>query len=168
VRAYVASKLVVLGSIGIVQAFALGALVYDTHPLHLAAGAYAGSFVVLAAVMLSGIAIGLLVSALVRSQEQATTFIAIPLALQLFFGGSIITLSQKGSAINIPAAVMPARWAFASLGSLAQLDRFPRITAPDHYGSTFSDSWLVGFVILLGLTAALSALSALVLWRQRE
>ena len=49
-----------------------------------------------------------------------------------------------------------------------KLDRFPRITAADHYGSTFNDSWLVGFVILLGLTVALSALSALVLWRQRE
>ena len=103
-----------------------------------------------------------------RLRRNEPEVIAIPLALQLFFGGSIITLSQKGSAINIPAAVMPARWAFAALGSLAQLDRFPRITAVDHYGSTFNDSWLVGFVILLGLTVALSALSALVLWRQRE
>jgi len=168
VRAYVASKLLVLGGIGAIEALALGALVFDTHPLHLGAGAYLGAFVVLTAVTLSGIAIGLLVSALVRTQEQATTFIAIPLALQLFFGGSIITLSQKGAAINIPAAVMPARWSFAALGSLVQLDRFPGIIAPIHYGSTFNDSWLVGFVILLGLTAGLTALGALVLARQDE
>jgi ABC-type multidrug transport system ATPase subunit len=168
VRAYVASKMLVLGAVGTIQAFALGALVFVTHPLHLGVGAYLGSFVVLAAVMLSGIGIGLLVSALVRSQEQATTFIAIPLALQLFFGGSIITLSQKGAGIDIPAAVMPARWSFAALGSLAQLDRFPRITTPIHYGSTFNDSWLVGLVILLALTAALTAVTALVLARVRD
>jgi ABC transport system ATP-binding/permease protein len=166
VGAYLASKYVVLGLVGAAQAVALGLLAFAFHPLHQGAAAYVGSLVVLVLTSLAGVSIGLLVSAVVRSQEQATTYIAIPLALQLFFGGSII--HPLTGAIAIPAAIMPSRWSFTGLGSFAKLGRIPLLAEPHHFGTMFSHSPAMAIGILAGLTVAIAAVTVGVIGLTRQ
>ena len=154
VRAYAASKFIVLGAIAAGQAIALGALAFIFHHMH--GGAYPGAFVVLVLTSWAGVGIGLSISAIVSSQEQATTFIAIPLVLQLLFAGTIVPLSS----ISIPAALMPSRWSFAALGHLAHLDL--AVSPSSQYATIFSHSAVLYMFILLLFTLAFAAF---VTWR---
>jgi ABC transport system ATP-binding/permease protein len=155
VLAYVSSKLVVLGFVGAAQSVVLAALAFATHPLNRGAGSYAASVGVLVLASFAGITMGLAISAVVKSQEQATTLISIPLVLQLLFAGSIVPLSS----VKVPAALMPARWAYGALGRLANLNGHLR-PSPDNLaafgGSVARD---VGVLVLFPVL-----LSAFVLW----
>lgn len=156
VPAYLASKLMVLGCLGAVQAIALGSVAFACHPLERSGGDYAAALGVLVLASLSGIAMGLVISAAARSQEQATTLIAIPLVLQLLFAGSIIPLPG----IEIPAALMAARWSFGALGRLAGLGI--RRPPGGDLGAAFGAPVIVSVIILLTYAAGLSGVA---LWR---
>jgi ABC transport system ATP-binding/permease protein len=87
VRAYLGSKFLVLGAVGAAPAICLGILAFAIHPIYRGTGPYIGALCILVLASLSGVSIGLAVSAIAKSQEQATTLLAIPLVLQLPFAG---------------------------------------------------------------------------------
>ncbi|HZU39663.1 MAG TPA: ATP-binding cassette domain-containing protein, partial [Solirubrobacteraceae bacterium] len=169
VRAYVGSKLIVLGAVAAAQGVAMAILAFALHP---GIEFFGGAFV-LAISALAGVSIGLAISAVVKTQDQATQLIAIPLVLQLLFAGAILPLSS----VEVPAAIMPARWAFAALGNLAgigdltavdpQTGDLHSLVSTSQYGSVFSSpSAPVDIIILLLFPLAFAAFTAW--WLQRK
>jgi ABC-type multidrug transport system ATPase subunit/pSer/pThr/pTyr-binding forkhead associated (FHA) protein len=149
VRAYLASKLLVLGLVGAMQAVTLGILAFAFHPLYEGTGVYIAALLVLVLASIAGVAVGLTVSALAKSQEQATTFIAIPLVLQLLFAGAMIPLTD----VETPSLLMPARWAFGALGRVAGMEsRFP---APNEFHPAFTTSTVLDVAVLVLFPVAL-------------
>lgn len=106
---YVGSKLVVLTLIGLVQI----ALLYGVMA---AVESVPGSpLLVLPYLMLShlvGIAMGLLISALVQTSEMATSLVPLVLIPQILFGG--LLLPNEGLAKGMSLA-MPAMWSYDAL-----------------------------------------------------
>jgi ABC-type transport system involved in multi-copper enzyme maturation permease subunit len=160
VRAYLASKAVVLFGLSVVQTLFLVAILFGLRPLHASSATYLEVIVILLVTSLAAIGIGLLVSTLARSEDQATSFIPLFLIPQILFGGSITPLVGKTILFKLLAGLMLARWAFAGLGAATGLNQSPAVVA--HYGSVFSHS----VVMLIAVAAIFPAVSfALVAFR---
>jgi ABC-type multidrug transport system ATPase subunit/pSer/pThr/pTyr-binding forkhead associated (FHA) protein len=106
---YVGSKLVVLTLVGLVQVVLL-------YGVMAAVESVPGSpLLVLPYLMLShlvGIAMGLLISALVQTSEMATSLVPLVLIPQILFGG--LLLPNEGMAKGV-SLVMPAMWSYDAL-----------------------------------------------------
>jgi ABC-type multidrug transport system ATPase subunit/pSer/pThr/pTyr-binding forkhead associated (FHA) protein len=114
---YMFSKLVVLGSLSIVQSSVLLLVTALVEPLH------QGVFLpvnleVLITFMLSslaGLLVGLAISAVSSNNDAATSFIPLVLLPQVVFAGVIIPL--KDWPLQGLAMIFPTRWALIALGS---------------------------------------------------
>ena len=118
---YLLSKITILGTLCLLQCAVLLAL------MALAARFYQGIFtsevwetyVTIALVSIGGVLIGLTISAFVRNNDQAMSFIPLLLLPQIIFSGSMFPLK------NIPMQVFGAffllRWGMAALGSSMNL-----------------------------------------------
>jgi ABC-type multidrug transport system ATPase subunit/ABC-type multidrug transport system permease subunit len=69
------------------------------------------------------VALGLMVSALARSVDQAAGVIPLVLLPQLIFAGAIIPLGRMPGVANAFAQLTYARWAYAGMGSAIDLDQ---------------------------------------------
>lgn len=156
VRAYLLSKTLVLFLLCAVQTFILIAILFGLRPLHASNAAYLEAGAILLITSLAAIGIGMLISTLARSEDQAMSYIPLFLIPQLLFGGSIIPLLGKGIAFKVLAGAMLARWAFAGLGAATSIARSPIVI--QRYGSLFSLA-----VPLLIIVVAIFALVALAL-----
>jgi hypothetical protein len=89
-------------------------------------------------------------SAAVRTQDQATSFIPLVLVPQLFFGGSIVAIATMSAPLQALSNAVVAKWAYAGLGSAIDLNA--RIAASPAYAkvSTFGDDY---FAITTGRVA---------------
>jgi len=106
---YVGSKLVVLTAIGFVQV----ALLYGV--MAAVESVPGPPLLVLPYLMIShvvGIAMGLLISALVQTSEMATSLVPLVLIPQILFGG--LLLPNEGVAKGV-SLVMPAMWSYDAL-----------------------------------------------------
>jgi ABC-type multidrug transport system permease subunit len=83
----------------------------------------------------AAVSMGLLVSAVVRNQDQATSFIPLVLIPQLFFGGSIVATADMGAPLKAVTKIVVTQWSYAGLG--AAIDMNGRI-AEDHNYSRVS------------------------------
>jgi ABC transport system ATP-binding/permease protein len=81
------------------------------------------------------VGMGLAISASVRTEDQATSFIPLALLPQLLFAGALVPIATMGKVGEFVSAVMFERWAFAGAGS--GLDMNGRI-ADDKGFSRFS------------------------------
>ena len=63
-------------------------------PLHSHLDVYAAVLLIVVLTAFAAVSMGLLVSAVVRNQDQATSFIPLILIPQLFFGGSIVATAD--------------------------------------------------------------------------
>lgn len=79
-------------------------------------------YITLALVSIAGVMIGLTISALVRNNDQAMSFIPLLLIPQVIFSGSMFPL--KNIPLQIFGALFSLRWAMASLGSIVNLISF--------------------------------------------
>ena len=70
----------------------------------------------------AAVGMGLLVSASVRSQDQATSFIPLVLIPQLFFGGSIVPIATMSAPLAGLSGLVIARWSYAGLGPRSDLN----------------------------------------------
>ena len=163
-RAYVASKVVVLWTLVALQVAVLAGLVLAVRPLP------GGDAALLAAVLglagFAAVAMGLLLSAAARSQDQATSFVPLALVPQLFFAGAIIPVEKMSGAVKVVSDLVFARWAYAASGR--PLDLTARLNADraSVYGDFFSVSVPLALAILVLFVAVLVGLTALVLRRQ--
>lgn len=118
--AYLASKVVVLGALAAFQALTL--TVVTDWTLGLPAGGPLGHpfvtiFVTLWLAIVSGMALGLLVSAASASADRAMSLVPYLLITQLVLCGVLFRLG----AVTFVSWIMPARWSVSALGGIAGL-----------------------------------------------
>jgi ABC-type multidrug transport system ATPase subunit len=157
-RAYLASKLLVLGAIATIAAGALTVLAFALHPMHRSGFDYACALLVLVLTAFAGIGAGLAISSVVRREDQATTALLIPIVLLLLFGGAVLPLT---GGVRLPAALMPDRWSFAALGRFSHLASIPA-GQTDQYGPTFNTAAPLAILALIAFTAVMAVFVA---WR---
>jgi ABC transport system ATP-binding/permease protein len=118
--AYLASKVAVLGVLAAVQALSLTVVADWT--LGLPTGGAPGDplitiFITLWLAILSGMALGLLVSAASTSADRAMSLVPYLLITQLVLCGVLFRLGS----VTFVSWIMPARWAVSALGGIAGL-----------------------------------------------
>ncbi len=119
--AYLASKVVVLGAMGAIQAATLTLVVWKTLGLP-AGGPFGKPFVTIFLTVwlgaLAGMALGLLVSAASESADRAMSLVPYLLITQLVLCGVLFPLGG----VKFISYIMPARWSVSGLGGIAGLD----------------------------------------------
>src|SRR6266581_353785 len=118
---YVGSKLFVLALIVSFQCALLFASVKFMHYIGLmnVQGWAAPQFFVMIVTAMVGIALGLFVSAMVRTSEMATSLVPLILIPQIIFSG-LVGVPQGAS--KVIGTLMPATWAFDGLKQFSTLD----------------------------------------------
>lgn len=118
---YLLSKIVILGALCLLQCAILLVI------MRLATNFYAGIFfsafweiyITLALTAIAGVMLGLAISALVRNNDQAMSFIPLLLIPQVIFSGSMFPL--KDIPLQVFGALFSLRWSMAALGSSLNL-----------------------------------------------
>jgi ABC transport system ATP-binding/permease protein len=118
---YLASKVALLFTITGLQTIALAFIVLSMRPLHESGSAAVSITFLLVLTAWCGVGMGLLVSVVVRTEDQASSFIPLILVPQLLFGGAIVPTAQMGTIMSVLSKVIVAQWAFAGVGSIAHL-----------------------------------------------
>lgn len=157
IRAYLASKLVVLLALAAAQTAAFVAIVLLLRPLH-ASGAGMQLMVILIVSSWLAVLLGLVVSAYAASEDQATGVIPLLLVPQLLFGGAIVALDEMTGPMKLLAALVPARWSFAAAGHTIDLQgrigADPEFSKASQYGDHFFSIGVPAFIAIAGLFAA--------------
>ena len=115
--AYLLSKTSVLFALTLVQATFLAAIILALRPLHEPSRVY---FIVIGLLIISSwvaVMVGLLLSASVNTENQATSFLPLILIPELLFAGGIKPIHQLPSAVKVIAGTIFARWSYAGLGN---------------------------------------------------
>ena len=167
-HAYLGSKLAVLWALATVQSIALMAIVLALRDPPRAASLLSTAILLVVTAWIA-VTMGLLVSALARSEDQATSFIPLVLLPQLLFAGAIVPVRDLSPALDAVAHGVFARWSFAGTGSAMDLERLlstDRIAArADRYGSFFALELGPALAILAGFIVVFAGAVA---WALRE
>jgi hypothetical protein len=172
VPAYLASKLVVLFGLTAIQAALLCSIVFTMRPLHESSGAYVAAVGLLVLTSFVAVGMGLLISALVRTQDQATSFIPLALIPQLFFAGAIVPVAKMGQPVSSISRAIFAQWSFAGFGTgvhmNARIAADPKFT--NGYGPHFFDvsPGVAAFILIAFLEVFVLAVGFLLTRRQAE
>jgi ABC-type multidrug transport system permease subunit len=119
----------------------------------------------------AAVGIGLVMSAAVRTQDQATSFIPLVLIPQLFFGGSIVPVATMSRPLADVSKLVVAQWSYAGVGSAIDLNA--RIAADKAYarvsefGTAFFDT-ATGSVLLILVAFVLASFVGIVLLLRRQ
>jgi ABC transport system ATP-binding/permease protein len=166
--AYLASKVLVLGVIAVLQAVVMTAVGVLGHPLppsgsFLTGAPFAELVLAVAFLEFASTCLGLLVSTVVSSSDKAMQGIVLLTMVQFVFSGGIFSLAGK-PVIEQIAAIAPARWGMAALASTVQLNKLnPSMDAkPDSLWNHTSGVWLLD----MGMMLVLSAVYLLIAWWQ--
>lgn len=155
--AYLASKVLILGVIALLQAVVMTGIGLLGHPLpptgsFLAGAPLAELILAVAFLEFASSCVGLLVSAVVSSSDKAMQWIVLLTMIQLVFSGSILTLPGKVGLEQL-AAIAPSRWGMAALASTVRLNVLsPAMEGkPDTLWDHTAGTWLLdmgGMVVL--------------------
>jgi ABC-type multidrug transport system ATPase subunit/ABC-type multidrug transport system permease subunit len=168
--AYLGSKLMVLCTLAALQALVLAGLVLLLRPLHEPPSAYVGCLAVLVATAIAAVGMGLLLSAVVRTEDQATSLIPLALIPQLFFAGSLAPPERMGEPVATLSSVIFAQWSLRGEGTAVGMK--DRIGADPRFVNAFGDHFFnvqagVAVLVLLGFFA-LFMLGVVLLMRRAE
>jgi ABC-type multidrug transport system ATPase subunit len=119
---YVLSKCAVLLPVTAVQVSLLVAPLVLAQPLGVPTSDYIVALPVLIACGFVGAAIGLLISALVRTGGQATAAVPVVMIPQLLFSGALISQAAMSPPMRAVSNLMPSRWTLSSIGPAFKLD----------------------------------------------
>jgi ABC transport system ATP-binding/permease protein len=169
--AQIIAKSVILFAIAAVQCVLLLAVVVALRPFHTSFTDFAEVLGLLVLTSWAMVGLGLLVSTVARSVDQATSVIPLLLIPQLLFGGALVALEKMGVVIKVLSDVTVSRWAFAGVGHVigmnARLAEEPKAARLSGYGTAFfSLQPIVAALILLGFTALPLLFAALLLRRK--
>jgi ABC-type multidrug transport system ATPase subunit/pSer/pThr/pTyr-binding forkhead associated (FHA) protein/ABC-type multidrug transport system permease subunit len=169
--AQIIAKVVVLFAIAAMQCVLLLAVVVALRPFHVSAGNIAEVLGLLICTSWAMVGVGLLVSTVARSVDQATSVIPLLLIPQLLFGGALVALDRMGAVIKVISDITVSRWAFAGVGSAidmnSRLAEEPKAARLSGYGSVFfSLQPAIAALVLIGFAAAALLGSALLLARR--
>ncbi|GGU94837.1 ABC transporter ATP-binding protein [Streptomyces litmocidini] len=169
--AYLASKVVVLGLITVVQAVVLTLVALIGVPLNVPGGK--GVLmpplveITLAVALLSFTAmmLGLLVSALVRKEEVTMPLLVLLAIVQVVFCGAL--LKVRGTPVLEQLAwLVPSRWAFAAMGATIDIGKIaPSEKTADPLMRHTAEAWLFDMGVLVVLCLVLGLLVARLLRR---
>jgi ABC-type multidrug transport system ATPase subunit/pSer/pThr/pTyr-binding forkhead associated (FHA) protein len=165
--AYLFSKAAVLFALAAAQTALLVAIVFAFQPLHESRDTYLLVLAMLLLTAFAAVGIGLVMSAAVRTQDQATSFIPLVLIPQLFFGGSIVPVATMSKPLADLSKLVVAQWAYAGTGSAVDLNA--RIAADKAYarvsefGTAFFDTATrsVLLILLAFVLASFAGMAAL-------
>ncbi|WP_411070199.1 FHA domain-containing protein [Streptomyces sp. cmx-4-25] len=161
--AYLASKVVVLGLITVVQAVVLTLVALIGVPLNVPGGK--GVLmpplveITLAVALLSFTAmmLGLFVSALVRKEEVTMPLLVLLAIVQVVFCGALLTV--RGTPVLEQLAwLVPSRWAFAAMGATIDIGKVaPSDKTTDPLMRHTAEAWLfdMGMMVVLCLVLGL-------------
>ena len=171
--AYLLAKAALLFLLGVIQCLLLVAVACTIQPLHASFDAYLQLTGLLIMAFWAAVSIGLVISTLARSVDQATSLIPLLLIPLLLFGGALEPLATMQVPVRVLSDLTISRWAFAGAGHVIgmneRLAQAPRLGAASGYGSTFfSLSPGIAATILAGFTAALLLASAILLARRNN
>jgi len=160
ISSYYASKLVLLGFLGTLQASLLFGIVWSTTRL---GGSTSEQWLLLVFSELVGVALGLAISALSRTEDVAVTIVPMILIPQIILAGLIAPLVH--STKLFAEWMIPAYWSYQGL--LTTLPAAVRERLYDDQYLNLSSSWSTGDVGSI-LTLYLVVLTALALWGIRR
>ena len=169
--AYLGAKLAVLFALTFVEVVLLAMVAFLFQPLHEASTAYLLIAAILVGSVWVSVGMGLVVSTIARSVDQATSFVPLLLIPQLLFAGALLPVSAMPAAIKPLSALVFARWSFAGAGQaihmgkrltedhlFARVNEFPQSFFTTRPGATA--------FVLLGFLAAFMLTTAFVLGRR--
>ena len=117
---YLCSKVALLGAIALIQTLVTFAIVSAKVPFHLSAADTLTAISLLFLVTLNAITLGLLVSALASSPDQAITLVAALLLIQVLFSG-LVPLQKLPEWLRPFASLCAVRWSYGGLCGLTDL-----------------------------------------------
>ena len=119
---YLFSKIATLGVLCLLQCAAFILIIQVAAPFHqgVLGNAFLEAYVSLALTALTGLMMGLTISALVPNNDQAMSYIPLVLIPQVVFSGAIFPLKEYY--LQVIGMAFVARWAMAGLGSTLHLD----------------------------------------------
>ncbi len=120
-------------------------------------------FLVLLLASVGGLAMGLLLSAIVSNPDKAQSMVPVLLIPQLVLAGALIPLQGLARELGF---LMVSKWAFEMLGQAMRLQELPFVDAPGVEMSpeyAFQISFAGHFWVLAGFIGALVALTCLVM-----
>jgi ABC-type multidrug transport system ATPase subunit/ABC-type multidrug transport system permease subunit len=120
--AYVLAKASVLFALSAVQVLMMMAVVIVLQPLGESAASVLTLIGLAILVAWVSVALGLLVSALARSVDQAAGVVPLVLIPQLLFAGALVPLDRMPTAAAAAAQLTYSRWGYAGMGSAIDVD----------------------------------------------
>jgi hypothetical protein len=136
----------------IVQATLLAAVTFGLRQLNESVAGYLALFVVLVVTGFVSVAMGLWISSLVSSEDQAASFIPLALIPQLLFGGAIVAVKAMDPAMQQLSKLVYSRWSFADIGAAIDMgDRIPTSSVPSRYEPEFFELPLARGVGILAI-----------------
>jgi ABC-type multidrug transport system ATPase subunit/ABC-type multidrug transport system permease subunit len=168
--AYLLAKASIMFVIAALQCILLVAVATVIQPLHARPSAYLSLTALVLLTSWSMVGLGLVVSSVARSVDQATSLIPLLLIPQLLFGAALVPFARMAAAVKGLSDVMVSRWAFAGAGHAIGIDNRlaskPQASAVSGYDpSFFSLSGTSCAIILLGFTAGMLLAVAILLAR---
>ncbi|MFD3534066.1 FHA domain-containing protein [Streptomyces sp. NPDC058664] len=161
--AYLASKMVVLGLITVVQAVVLTLVALIGVPLNVPGGKgvllppLVEITLAVALLAFTAMMLGLLVSALVRKEEVTMPLLVLLAIVQVVFCGALLTV--RGTPVLEQLAwLVPSRWAFAAMGATIDIGKVaPSDKTTDPLMRHTAEAWLfdMGMMVLLCLVLGL-------------
>jgi ABC-type transport system involved in multi-copper enzyme maturation permease subunit len=171
--AYLMSKVVVLGTVTVVQAVVLTLVALLGVDLGVPGGRgvlmppLVEITVAVALLAFTAMMLGLFVSALVRKEEVTMPLLVLLAIVQVVFCGALLSLDGVPGLTQL-SWLVPSRWAFAAMAGTVDLARIsPGELSSDPLFAHASGTWLVNVGMLLVLSLALGFLVARLL-RRRE
>lgn len=167
------AKASILFLLSAVQCSLMVAVATAIQPLHAPIGTYLSLTGILVLTSWSMVGVGLVVSTLARSVDQATSFIPLLLIPQLLFGGVLVAFAKMSALIKVFSDLTVSRWAFAGAGHVIHMNErladAPQVASLSGYGSTFFQlNPGVTAVILLGFAASMLLTAAILLARRNQ
>ncbi|MFB7513456.1 FHA domain-containing protein [Streptomyces sp. NPDC056144] len=169
--AYLASKVVVLGVITVVQAVVLTLVALIGVPLNVPGGKgvlmppLVEITLAVALLAFTAMMLGLLVSAVVRKEEVTMPLLVLLAIVQVVFCGAL--LSVRGTPVLSQLAwLVPSRWAFAAMGATIDIGKVaPSEKTDDPLMRHTAEAWLFDMGMLVVLCLVLGFVVARLLRR---
>jgi ABC-type multidrug transport system ATPase subunit len=120
--AYFASKGLVLFGLVTLQAILFSLVVLAFRPLDAAASDYLRLIALLVATGFVAVSMGLAISALVSTEDQATSLTPLAVIPQLLFAGAIVPMHQMGPVVKVIPNVVFSQWSFAGVGTATDMN----------------------------------------------
>ena len=171
--AYLMSKCTVLFAMVSLQVMLMMGLVFAMRPLHESAGAYLAVFALFVVTGIAATGLGLLVSAVVTTEDQAMTIVPLVLIPQIVFAGAVVPIDRMLQPFKALSYVHLSQWSLSSIGTQIHMNgrmaSSPEFARVNRFGTDFFDIGLgTGIGIMLVFLVVFLATTALVLYRRNR